>query len=73
MNKRRRPLIAGNWKMFKGGRDGLLLAEACGKLAREVPHVELVIAPPFTGLAAAAAELEGTGVALAGQNLHAKR
>jgi triosephosphate isomerase len=73
LNKRRRPLIAGNWKMFKGGRDGLLLAEACGKLAREVPHVELVIAPPFTGLAAAAAELEGTGVALAGQNLHAKR
>jgi triosephosphate isomerase len=72
LNARRKPLIAGNWKMYKGGPSGLLLAQECVKLAPEVPHVELVIGPPFTLLAAAAAECEGSGVALAGQNLHAK-
>jgi triosephosphate isomerase (TIM) len=70
VNARRKPLIAGNWKMFKGGPSGLLLAQGCVTLAREMPHVELVVAPPFTVLAAAAAEAEGTGLAIAGQNLH---
>jgi len=73
MHVRRRPLIAGNWKMFKGGPLGLELARACVELAPTVPHVDLVIAPPFTVLAAAAAECEGSRVALAGQNLHPKR
>jgi len=72
MHKRRRPLVAGNWKMFKGGPTGLALARACADLAREFHHVELVIAPPFTVLAAAAAECEGSQVALAGQNVHAR-
>jgi triosephosphate isomerase len=72
MHKRRRPLIAGNWKMFKGGHTGLVLARACAELADTMHHVELVIAPPFTVLAAASAECDGTRVALAGQNVHAR-
>ncbi len=72
MNKHRKQLIAGNWKMFNGGPVGLELAAACAKLANEVPHVELLIAPPFTLLAAAAHEIAGSGVVLAGQNMHAK-
>ena len=72
MNSRRRPLIAGNWKMYKGGPAGLALAGECAKLAREVPRVDVLIAPPFTVLAAAAHECEGSGVLLAGQNMHAK-
>ena len=72
MHARRRPLIAGNWKMFKGGPAGLELAHACVRLAATLHHVELVIAPPFTVLAAAAAECDGSEVALAGQNVHAK-
>ncbi len=72
MNARRTPLIAGNWKMFKGGLQGVELAGACARLAREVPHVELVIAPPFTALAAAAHECEGSPCAVAGQNLYPK-
>jgi triosephosphate isomerase len=72
MHASRRPLIAGNWKMFKGGPGGLELAQACVELAATVHHVELVIAPPFTVLAAAAAECDGSRVALAGQNVHAK-
>ena len=72
MNARRRPLIAGNWKMYKGGAAGVALAGECAKLAREVSRVDVLIAPPFTVLAAAALECEGSGVLLAGQNMHAK-
>jgi triosephosphate isomerase len=70
MNKARKPLIAGNWKMFHGGLSGLTLAGQIAELAKRVPHCDLVIAPPFTVIAAAAAECEGSGVALAGQNLN---
>jgi triosephosphate isomerase len=72
MNPSRKPLIAGNWKMFKGGPAGVELAMACGKLARDVPHVDLLIAPPFTVLAAVAHDSADGGVLLAGQNMHAK-
>ena len=72
MHAQRRPLIAGNWKMFKGGPSGLELAHECTLIAKSFHHVELVIAPPYTVLAAAAAECEGSGVELAGQNVHPK-
>jgi triosephosphate isomerase (TIM) len=72
VNKQRRPLIAGNWKMFKGGPAGVELATACAKLAKELPKTDLLIAPPFTVLAAAAHECVENGVLLAGQNMHAK-
>jgi len=68
----RRPLIAGNWKMYHGGATGLGLAIDCTQLAERVPHVDLVIAPPFTALAACSHECEGKRVAIAAQNLHAK-
>jgi len=72
MNKQRRPLIAGNWKMFKGGPAGVELAAQCAKLAKEVPSTDLLIAPPFTVLAAVAHECAESGVRLAGQNMHVK-
>ena len=72
MNPARRPLIAGNWKMHLGGPAGMGLAAAVARLAKEVPAVDLVIAPPFTALAACAHELEDSGVGLAAQTMHAK-
>ncbi len=72
MHKSRRPLIAGNWKMYKGGPTGLALARACVEMAQGLHHVDVVIAPPFTVLAAAAAECDGSRVAIAGQNVHAR-
>jgi triosephosphate isomerase len=72
MNAKRRPLIAGNWKMFHGGASGVELAMAVAKIAPEVRGVELVIAPPFTVLAACAHECEGTGVGIAAQNVYPK-
>jgi triosephosphate isomerase len=70
MNPARRPLVAGNWKMFHGGPTGVALAEAVGRLAPEVRHVDLVIAPPFTALAACAHETADKYVGVAGQNLY---
>ena len=72
MNPARRPLVAGNWKMFNGGREGVKLAEGCVAFARDLPGVDVVIAPPFTALAAVADAIDGSPVALAAQNLHPK-
>jgi triosephosphate isomerase len=58
--------------MYKGGAQGVMLAGECARLAKDVPGVDLVIAPPFTALAAAAHECDGSGVGIAGQNMHAK-
>ncbi len=70
MTPERRPLIAGNWKMHFGGAAGVELAQAVAQLAPALARVDLVIAPPFTALAACAHECEGRRVQVAGQNLH---
>ncbi len=72
MNSTRKPLIAGNWKMYKGGLAGVELASALKKVARDVPNVDMVIAPPFTVLAACAHEVEGSSIAIAAQNFYPK-
>lgn len=72
MNPSRMPLIAGNWKMHLGGQSSVPLAAAVALLAKNLPNVEIVVAPPFTALAAVAAEIHGSPVGLAGQNLHPK-
>lgn len=72
MNPNRRPLVAGNWKMNLGGAAGVELAGSVVKLAPSVPHVDLVVAPPFTALAACAHECDGSRVEVAAQNLHPK-
>jgi triosephosphate isomerase (TIM) len=64
----RRPLIAGNWKMFK------TVAEA-STVAAEVRQgaaggAEVLVAPPYTALPAVAEVLRGGSVFLAAQNMH---
>jgi len=72
VNPLRRPLIAGNWKMNAGGRDACALAVAVADVARKATHVDVVVCPPFTALAAAAHELfEAKSAAMLGaQNMH---
>jgi triosephosphate isomerase len=69
---RRTPIIAGNWKMYKGGAAGCELAQAVVASVGDLAGVDVVVAPPFTALAAVAHELQGSRVGLAGQNLHPK-
>jgi triosephosphate isomerase len=70
MNAARRALVTGNWKMNLGGVAGVELASFVVRFAPEVPRVDLVVAPPFTALAACAHECEGSRVQVAAQNLH---
>jgi len=72
LNAKRRPLIAGNWKMHAGGVEGVKLAAAVRALENDVPHVDLLVAPPYTAIAAVAHELDGSKVIVAAQNVHGK-
>jgi triosephosphate isomerase len=72
VNPARRPLIAGNWKLNHGGPSGVDLAMACVGIKAKLPLVDMIIAPPFTALAACAHECEGKGVQVAAQNFYPK-
>jgi len=66
----RRPLIAGNWKMHTTIQEAQQLASAVVRAAAKVSGREVMIAPPYTALAAVGSLLSGTGVLLGAQNVH---
>lgn len=68
----RTQLIAGNWKMNKGGTDGAELAKALVALVGQEKGVEVVVAPPFTALTSVSAALAGSNIELSAQNLYWK-
>jgi len=66
----RMPLIAGNWKMYKTVPEAVETAGALvQRLADYDESAQVMIAPPFTALAALSRVLEGSPVALGAQNL----
>jgi triosephosphate isomerase len=67
----RRPVIAGNWKMYKTVAEAVALARAVREGA--TAEVDVIVAPPFTALHAVAEALRGGRVALAAQNMHAEK
>ena len=66
----RKPLIAGNWKMFKTGPEAEATTKRLAELVGDNQAVDIMIAPPFTALAAVALTLRSTPIALGAQNLH---
>ncbi len=66
----RRPLMAGNWKMFKTIRETEAFLEEFVPLVSGATHADIVIAPPFPSLAAASRKAAGTSVAIAAQNVY---
>jgi triosephosphate isomerase len=72
MNTNRKPIIAGNWKMYKTAADGLALVTALKQELVGVSDtdVEVVVCPPFTALYAVGALLQGSSIKLGGQNVH---
>ena len=66
----RRPLIAGNWKMYTTVQEARELASAVVQAAADASDRDVMIAPPYTALAAVAGVLAGTGVLLGAQNVH---
>ena len=65
----RKPVIAGNWKMFKTISDSVNTAVALKPLVSNANHCEIVIAPVFTALKSVADRLEGSNINVAGQNV----
>lgn len=61
--------MAGNWKMYKTPAETTQFFEKFVPLVRNSSHCEIVICPPFTNLAAAAAAARGTNVAIGAQNI----
>ncbi len=72
MNKQRRPLIAGNWKMNHGGASACNLASAVRRTTEAFDKVDVVVCPPFTAIAAIAEELRGCRVEVGAQNVNPK-
>ncbi|HEY4103484.1 MAG TPA: triose-phosphate isomerase [Polyangiaceae bacterium] len=69
----RKYLIAGNWKLNNGGLKGVELAAGIKLATKDIAgQVEIVVAPPFTALAAVSSELDGSKVEVAAQNFYPK-
>ncbi|MCA1616081.1 MAG: triose-phosphate isomerase [Acidobacteria bacterium] len=64
----RKPVIAGNWKMYKYVADSVATALALRPLVSNANHCEVVIAPVFTALKLVADRLEGSNIRVAGQD-----
>jgi triosephosphate isomerase len=67
------PLIAGNWKMFKTVAETVSFVDTLRDLVKSVSGVDIVIAPPFTAVHAAAQAAKGTRIAVASQDLYWER
>jgi triosephosphate isomerase (TIM) len=65
----RKPIIAGNWKMFKTASEAVaFINEVKGKA--EVEGVDSVICAPFTNLPALVEAVKGTFLQIGAQNMH---
>ncbi|MCC6742575.1 MAG: triose-phosphate isomerase [Acidobacteria bacterium] len=64
----RRPVIAGNWKMFKTVDEAVETVASLATLVDGVSDREVIVAPTFVGLAAVARAARGTNVSIAAQD-----
>jgi len=64
----RKPVIAGNWKMYKTVGEAVETALALKPLVANANHCEVVIAPVFTVIKTVADRLEGSNIRVAGQD-----
>ena len=67
------PFIAGNWKMYKTVAEAVKYVKEFRGMVKDIEDVEIVVAPTFTALHAAAEAARNSNVGIAGQNLHWER
>jgi triosephosphate isomerase (TIM) len=65
----RRRVIAGNWKMYKTIAETRAFFSAFTPLVAQSTHCDIVVAPPYTAISAAAEAAKSTNIAIAGQNV----
>ncbi|HSW50153.1 MAG TPA: triose-phosphate isomerase, partial [Bryobacteraceae bacterium] len=66
----RRPLLAGNWKMYKDAAATAAFFEKFLPLVAGVQERDIVIAPPFVDIPAAVGAARGSRVEIGGQDLY---
>lgn len=69
----RTPFVAANWKMYKTVQQTVAFLKEFKSKATGLPEVEIVVAPPFTAIHAAAEAVRNTGIGIAGQDLYWER
>jgi triosephosphate isomerase len=69
MNKERRLIVAGNWKMNKTVAEALELVGALRKELANIPELDIVVCPPFTALCEVAKALRDSNLRLGAQNM----
>jgi triosephosphate isomerase len=68
-NIMRKPVMAGNWKMYKNSSETAAFFEKFNPLVAQASHCEVVICPPYVNIAAALAGSRGTAIEIGAQNL----
>ena len=66
----KRPLIAGNWKMYKTASEALTVIASIKAGVHKATDCEIVICPPFTALGAVGQLLRGSSIELGAQDMH---
>jgi triosephosphate isomerase len=66
----RRPLIAGNWKMYNTPEEAADFFRQLRPLVTAVSHCDIVVCPPFVDLQSALEAAQASNVAIGAQNLH---
>jgi len=66
----RKPLIAGNWKMNLDLKEAVVLVKAIVDGVERLDNVDVLVAPPFTALAAVKQAIGDSRVLLGAQNMH---
>ncbi|TVR22257.1 MAG: triose-phosphate isomerase [Anaerolineaceae bacterium] len=66
----RTPIIAGNWKMFKGADEAVDFVKELAPALESYTGVERVVAPTFLAVKGVADALKSTGIKVAAQNAH---
>jgi triosephosphate isomerase len=66
----RKPVIAGNWKMYKTIGEAVDFVGKLTPLVAKADHCEVVVAPPFTALRAVAEAVKGSNISVAAQEVH---
>jgi len=69
----RTPFIAGNWKMHKTVAETVKYVKEFRSLVKDITGVDIVLAPPFTALHAAAEAARNSNVCIAAQDMHWER
>ncbi|MDD3654792.1 MAG: triose-phosphate isomerase [Desulfotomaculaceae bacterium] len=70
MVKKRKPIIAGNWKMYKTSTEAVAFVQELELAVAGMEDVEVVVCPPFNALVPVVETLRGAVISVGAQNVH---